>query len=754
MQGGLIEATKVDLPHNVKKLPYHYYAEESYQGVYTYENIFDDAHPELPAKILTFEGAMLQIEVYLNGEYLGHYVSGYMPVHLDVTGKVKRKDNVLVVYLDSREDPEIPPFGNQVDYLCFGGLYRGVYLDHRPLSHIKSVFVSTDHKGNLTVETEIANPSEDTQAKHTLLQGGVEIASFKGRAYKLQNVHPYSLEDPYLYTLVSTYGNDEVRTKVGFRTVKWEKDGFYLNGKKTKLLGLNRHQTYPYFGAAAPASLQREDAHILKSSGINVVRTSHYADGESFLDECDALGLLVLDEIPGWQHIGQSKKWRETCYDFTRRLILKERNHPSLIAYGLRIDESGDDHELYSEIAKIAKTLDPTRSSIGVRNQKDTELIEDVYAYNDFSCGDIHHGLDDPKTYTSVKDAPRLVTENNGHMFPCKSYDVTSRRVEHALRHARVIDDAFKYEDLCGMLSWCAFDYPTHKEFGSADRICYHGVYDIFRLPKYASYVYRSQGEEPVFEVASLMQVGDYDRCVMNPVYVFTNADYLDLYKNEKKIGRFKPDREEYPYMSHPPIKVDDFVGELLVEEKLSKKLRADLLKALNAIGCYGIVETPSWAKRTLVKVALKLGLDFKGMWDRFGPLIAYGSRDIQWTLIGYKDGKQIGKRTLGPSTSFSYQCRQVSTVLLNGPTYDASVIYIRKIDQNGTILPYADDDLVITTEGPIALMGPSNVHLVGGGIAIYVRSLSVKGPTEAKLKVKGVEELCFNFTVDNLKTE
>ena len=108
-------------------------------------------------------------------------------------------------------------------------------------------------------------------------------------------------------------------------------------------------------GYAASKSLQEDDANLLKYEvGVNVVRTSHYSQSENFLNRCDEIGLLVVNEIPGWQHIGQSEAWRKNCVDNCRRMVLKERGHTSVIAHGVRIDESVDDHDLYTETNRIA----------------------------------------------------------------------------------------------------------------------------------------------------------------------------------------------------------------------------------------------------------------------------------------------------------------------------------------------------------------------------------------------------------------
>ena len=158
---------------------------------------------------------------------------------------------------------------------------------------------------------------------------------------------------------------------VGFRTIEFRADGFYLNGQRIKLRGLNRHQSYPYVGYAMPDSMQREDVRILKDElACNIVRTSHYPQAHSFFDECDKRGLLVFTEIPGWQHIGD-EKWKQQAVINTRDMIVEYRNHPSIIMWGVRINESQDDDEFYAKTNEVAHSLDNYLQTGGVDIKKE-----------------------------------------------------------------------------------------------------------------------------------------------------------------------------------------------------------------------------------------------------------------------------------------------------------------------------------------------------------------------------------------------
>lgn len=140
------------------------------------------------------------------------------------------------------------------------------------------------------------------------------------------------------------WGND--RCACGYHRVSGSRipeRWFYLNGKKLRLRGLNRHQSYPYVGYAAPASMQIFDADILKKElGVNAVRTSHYPQSQDFIRRCDEIGLLVFTEFPGWQHIGD-EEWKRQAVQNLKEMIVQYRNHPSIILWGVRINESQDD---------------------------------------------------------------------------------------------------------------------------------------------------------------------------------------------------------------------------------------------------------------------------------------------------------------------------------------------------------------------------------------------------------------------------
>ena len=540
----------VRLPHTCREVPLHYATPADYEMVCGYRKRFRVPPVQAaPRLFVRFDGAAHQAVVRVNGRVAGQHRGGYTGFAVEITDLVDREgENLLTVQLDTREDPTIPPFGFVIDYLTYGGLYREVWLEATAESRLTDLFVYTPTLQEAVVQwtAELTPAAAAVRIRLETADGALlaEQTAPAAETGKMQlsvpDAQPWDTEHPVLHHAIAELLNaagqpiDRKQVTFGFRTAEFRADGFYLNGKKTFLRGLNRHQSYPYIGYAAPESLQREDARILQEElHCTAVRTSHYPQSQYFLDECDRRGLLVFTELPGWQHIGDDN-WKDAACEMLREMLLQNRNHPSIILWGVRINESVDDDAFYTRTNKIAHQLDPSRATSGVRYLEKSHLLEDVYAYNDFSHNGVTPGAKHKKDVTPDMGKALLISECNGHMYPTKPFDDGPHRQEHALRHVRVQNAAYASGEHAGCFGWCMFDYQTHKDFGSGDRICYHGVLDSFRNPKLAAAVYASQGDtDPVLAVSSSMDIGDNPAGQLGTAYVFSNAQQVKLYKND-----------------------------------------------------------------------------------------------------------------------------------------------------------------------------------------------------------------------------
>ena len=748
----------VDLPHNVKEISLHYVSPSDYEGIYGYRRIIE-CGSELASKrvFLQLDGAAHIAQVFLNGELLSEHRCGYTGFRTELTGHLKDGSNVLAVRLDSTENKEVPPFGFVIDYLTYSGLYREAWLDIKARSFIDDVFVSTpDLK---TVHAAVRTEGDASECRLTVLDGNKEIASASGRpgefTISCADVQSWHVDHPKLYTLRTELFDkdgsllDTREDAFGFRTAVFKADGFYLNGEKLYIRGLNRHQNYPYIGYAAAKSLQEEDARILKEElCCNAVRTSHYPQSQWFIDACDRLGLLVFTEIPGWQHIGDDR-WKDQAVENTREMVLQYRNHPSIVLWGVRINESQDCDGLYERTNKLARELDPTRQTSGVRYIENSHLLEDVYSYNDFSHEGNNPGCKPKEKVTKETGKPLIISEANGHMFPTKSFDNWSRRQEHALRHAKVLNDSMADGQHCGTFQWCMFDYPTHKDFGSGDRVCYHGVMDAFRNPKTAAYTYASQGEkEPVLEPASSMDIGDYPGGNIGSIYVLTNADEVKLYKNDYYVKTFKP--QYTGGIKHPPVKIDDLVGELLsTQEGFPENKARDVAACLADIQKYGPSNLPLKAKLRFARAMAKYKLTYQDGVALYGKYVGnWGGSSTVWRFDAVKDGKVVKSVKRSPSDKLHLEVKCSNTELSEDFTYDMASIRVRILDENDNAAVYAQIPVRFDAEGPIEVVGPDVCTAEGGMCGAYVKTAGQSGTAKLTVRTAQTEPFEIEFSV------
>jgi len=659
---------RVTLPHTNAVLPWHSFDEKGYEFVSIYRRHFrlpDSARGQ--RLFVDFEGAMTASTVTVNGHKFEEYKGGYTPFSFEITPHIHwGGDNVLAVELDSTERADIPPFGGNIDYLTFGGIYREVSLRSVPQTFIENVFarpvdvLSSERK--LVVRCDVNGTAGPVTVE--LRDGERVLKSAHGAAGEISltgfgDVELWSLTHPKLYTVAAKLGADEFQTRIGFREARFTPQGFRLNGQHVKLRGLNRHQTFPYVGGAMPARAQRRDAEILKKElKLNLVRTSHYPQSRHFLDACDELGLLVLEEIPGWQHIGENA-WQDLAVANVDKMIRRDWNHPSIILWGVRINESQDNHDFYVRTNRLAHELDPSRQTGGIRYLYNSELLEDVFTMNDFGfpLKPPNHPL-------------YLNTEFNGHMFSTKRQDQVERVAEHTLRHARVHDQLASDDRYAGGIGWCAFDYNTHGNFGSGDHICYHGVSDIFRTPKAAAGFYKSQcdpAEEIVLEPGFNWSSGDHSSAGgPGIVPVCSNCEHLKLYIDGRLKTEADPDRATYGHLKYPPFLVN----------------LSDL------------------------------------------PLNPWGDLRIE----GYIGGKKVIARSYSGKGIDAQLLVEPDDIALTGDGIDVTRVVLRAADEYGNTQQFSSGAIQLTIEGPGEIVGENPFGLVAGAGAVWIRTKQSAG--------------------------
>ncbi|MGN0375290.1 MAG: glycoside hydrolase family 2 TIM barrel-domain containing protein [Butyrivibrio sp.] len=760
---------KVRIPHTCQEVPYNCWEASEYEMVCGYRKTIVPEESWRDKRIFVrFMGVAHVATVFFNKHELITHKCGYTEFAVELTEYLEfGRENDLVVRVDTRESANVPPFGFVIDYMTYGGIYRDVILEVMDTSYIDDVFAYGDHLGNFRCEVDIADSSVKERV-YLEIKNKLNVVVYDAKGWiengkcvfsgHIPNIIPWTTKQPVLYTLVVSLLRDktlldERELKIGFRTAQFKQDGFYLNGQYTKLRGLNRHQSFPYVGYAMPKSMQRLDADILKTDlGVNIVRTSHYPQSHYFIDRCDEIGLLVFTEIPGWQHIG-NEEWQNQAVENTKEMVKQYRNHPSIILWGVRINESEDNDELYSRTNEAARKLDPTRATTGVRFREFSSLLEDVHAYNDFSHTGKNRGLKYKQNVTPDMNKPYIVSECNGHMFPTKAFDDEGHRLSHALRHAAVIEAMEASTDISGVIGWCMFDYNTHKDFGSGDGICYHGVTDMFRNSKLAAAVYQSQSEdETVCEVSSSMNIGEYPGGGIGDVYVFTNSDSIKLYKNDSFVKEFYPDRKKYGHMEHPPVIIDDFIGSLIENgEPYDTQTCGEIKECLRAISKY-------WGKRLPLKYILLMGklkatkhITKDTIMDLYGKYVAnWGASAPKYRFEAIKDGNVVKTVEKQPGIQVHLKVEADHTRLIEeNETYDVAAVNIKAVDQFGNVQPYYMEPLYLQADGDIEIIGPKIICLRGGMGGTYVRSVRHGEKGVLRIVNESQPELKVGFTVE-----
>lgn len=697
----LAPGTTVSLPHNAVDLPFNYFDEKSYQRAFTYQAVLR-WQPSFAGRevSLVFDGAMADSVVYLNGREVIAHKDGYTPFEARLTDGLREGDNLITVKIDGSENPEIPPFGGRIDYLTYAGIYRDVWLKVTDAVSIANIKIETGHvlseAKSVTVRCDFANPQalqfagdvvatlNDAKGNRIAEVAGKTSGSSVTLAFEsLTGLSLWDIDDPVLYSinvaLKSDHGSDVVSSNFGFRTAEFTTEGFKLNGRKLKIRGLNRHQSYPYVGYAAGRSAQERDAEIMKNTlKCNLVRTSHYPQSKWFLDHCDRIGLLVFEEIPGWQHIG-GDEWKQESIRNVRRMIERDWNHPSIIIWGVRINESKDSHDFYLETNRLARELDSTRQTGGVRFILDSEFLEDVFTMNDFILGNEElPGTNRPRTALRSqqectglpKVVPYLITEFGGHMYPTKIYDQEQRQAEHVRRHLEVLNAAYGDPNISGAIGWCMFDYNTHKDFGSGDRICYHGVMDMFREPKFAAYVYSSQcepSEQVIMKPVTFWARGERNIGGVLPLIILTNCDEIEL-RYGSLIKRIGPDRETFPHLPHPPVVVD--------HRHFTK----------DELGVWGME------------------------WE-----------DVKFT--GFVDGEAVSTLHMVADPLPTTLQVEADSQSIEAAGRDSTRVIVRALDQVGSRMPFVNDVVRLKVSGPAKIVGPDVIPFQGGTTGFWLES-------------------------------
>ncbi|SNC65935.1 beta-galactosidase [Hymenobacter gelipurpurascens] len=723
----------VMLPHTPRLEPV-VTAEKQWQGISFYRRFFRVSAADTSRRVaIRFEGAMNEADVYLNGRRLMRHQGGYLPFTVELTPYLQvDAENCLVVKLNNQDNQAIPPGKplKDLDFNYYGGLYRPVQLlVQDPLRITDAVEAARPAGGGILLHYENASAQQATLHIQTEIRNGhrtarpaklrtvvldadgKEVASTTTDAplltpggatsvkqtFSLASPKLWSPSQPYLYrvqvAVLDEKGNsvDQQELTTGVRTIRFAPDGFYLNGQKTRLRGTNRHQEYPYLGYALSDEMQYRDAWKIKEAGFNFVRCSHYPPSPAFLQACDALGLLVMNSIPGWQFFGDAAFQRNSLQN-VRDMVRRDRNHPSIVIWEAALNETDMSKPFMDQAHQAVHEELPFPTDVYTCGWMD-------YAYDVFIPARQHAKAPD-YWHKYNKQKPILLCEygdweyyaqnagfNQTAYSGLKESERTSRQLrgqgeralqQQALNFQEAYNDNFVGPAI-GDANWLMFDYKR----GYAPDIESSGVMDIYRLPKFAFYFYQSQygpvpdalgfGKPMVF-IASYAQPTS-----SRQVRVYSNCSEVELQLNGRTLARQQPDKDRYSnHLAHP-----SFTFTL-------PKFTAGTLKA-----------------------------------------------------VAYQNGKaaaEYTQRTPGPAHHIQLTFDKSGRELTAG-RQDAVFVYATVVDAQGTPVPDATSAIQFAATGNAELLGDNPVKAEAGIATTLLRAGSTPGAVSVTATASGLPD-------------
>jgi beta-galactosidase len=517
--------------------------------------------------LVHFDGVMRDCQVWFNANYLGNNLSGYSEFTYDLTDYINYgKKNVLAVRASTEQ--------YEGWFYEGAGIYRHVWLIKTASLHVPEygIYVTTvAGKGSakINIETTIVNQDETKSGcsleSIVLDENGRKVgkttpSSLRLNAFETSTAHQsvilanpnlWSIEKPYLYTLVSFVKKgktvlDEVETPFGIRTIRFDKDkGFFLNGKRVEIKGTCNHQDHAGVGSALPDRLQHYRIERLKEMGCNAYRTSHNPQTPELLDACDKLGMVVMDEN---RLMGTAP---ELSNQF-KKLILRDRNHPSVIIWSLGNEEWGIQNKpigrnIAKGLKRIQRELDPSRLCTFAGNNGNSYYgvneVVDVRGFNYLHLGDPDkYHIDHPaQPVWGSEEASTLCTRGiytkdtvAGYM---SDYDIGKPG------WGLTAEEWWKYYAvrpwLAGAFVWTGFDYRGEPTPYSWPCISSHfGIMDVCGFPKNNYYYYQSWWTDN--DVLHLSPHWNWSGKEDQPIDVWcqSNCDSVELFLNGKSQGR------------------------------------------------------------------------------------------------------------------------------------------------------------------------------------------------------------------------
>jgi beta-galactosidase len=713
----------ISLPHTANIEPVVKTAQQ-WQGNTFYRKFFRLQQADAGKHItIRFDAAMSEADVYLNGVFLKKHKGGYLPFEVDVSKLAEYgKENCILVRLNNRDNPEIPPGKpiKDLDFNYYSGIYRNTYLIRKKKIYLTDAVASgttngggvlihysniTSASADLNLKVELQNDGDKNQPTRikarlfdpagkllTTVNTMVSAIPAGGKAVFEQSIPIegpalWSPEHPQLYKLVLSVENngvlvDSTSLRTGIRQFSFKPEGFYLNNQKYILRGTNRHQEYPYIGNALSDNAQYRDAYKIKEAGFNFVRCSHYPPSPAFLNACDELGIFVMDSTPGWQFFG-NQVFQENSFKDITDMVHRDRNHTSIILWEASLNETPMSPDYMQKANRIVHKELPYPDTF---TSGWMDAVYDVFipARQHAKAPDYYKKYDKPKPIFLAEYGDwEYYAQNAGFNQTSYADLTTEEKTSRQLRgdgQKRMLQQALNFQEahndnlnghIAGDANWSMFDYKR----GYAPDIESSGIMDIFRLPKFAYYFYRSQRDAQEFK--PMLFIANYwNDPAEKTVKIYSNCEQVELFLNGKSLGKQMPD---------------------------TGRLNNNLKHAPFTFNC-------SYQPGTL-------------------------------TAKGYNAGKVVvssDRKTPEAATQLVLDVDYSGKMLVSGQN-DVVFVYVSVVDKNGTVVPAAVNEIQLSAGAAAEVIGNHTSKAEAGIAGFLIKAGNKKGLLKVQASAPGL---------------
>lgn len=639
-----------------------------------------------------FDGVMAFPKVYVNGKLAGEWDYGYNSFYAEVSEFINfGEENTIAVYVDTRNHGSrwYPGAGiyRKVRMLVANPVHSeiwGTYIttpvvekSHAEIRVLNNINNFSDAEKEITVVATVLSPEG---VEITFSETKRKIAAGGSREFDhwMTVIHPtlWDVDHPVLYSLKTVVKEgdkvlDEKTTPFGFRTFKFTAgDGFYLNGRRLQLKGVNLHHDHGPLGAAFNTRSMERKLEIMKEMGINAIRTSHNIEAPEVLELCDKMGLIVFNEA--------FDKWDDKAditpetdfYEFgernIRNFIKRDRNHPSVVIWSVGNEmpdiQSNSNYGLQKLAAMVGfvRKYDITRPVTMACDQDGNARWRhfdyyDVHSWNYGQRWEPARKLDPSKSVIISESASTVSTRGFYELpLPEKKTDFTESNYVssydlNAPYWAEIADDDFMWQEdgkyIAGEFVWTGFDYLGEPTPYLNSRSSYFGIVDLVGIPKDRFYLYQSHWRPDNNMVHILPHwnwKGHEGKKV--PVFVYTNGDSGELFLNGKSLGK----------------KFKNPTSEVSTER-------------------------------------------YRLMWHD----VVYEPGELK--AVGFKEGKPVGEAVVKTAGNPHFIKLTPDRTTIDATGEDLSFVLVEAFDKDGNLCPLADNLIQFELKGPGEIAGVGN---------------------------------------------